>query len=259
MDTAASLALSTEPPSDALLDRKPHNRLEYIINKKMFKHIIGQAIYQLIIMMAFVFAGEKFLPEYPTSPAILLKDGMIISGRGKMIDTPDDDYDRFEKAYGPSRHYTYVFNVFVMMQIGNFLNARKLQDELYVFEGLSKASYFWFIIGLIIAGQVLIVHVGYRAFHVAKDGLTIEQWLICTGFGLGSLIVSLFLKFIPEDKLCPSAGNKMTDPIRDRSGVMGVKRSSNEPKIARKFSSIIGGNKPSSLSRIASHNNNPNA
>lgn len=41
MDTFASLALATEPPSDELLLRKPHNRSEYIISKKMAKHIIG--------------------------------------------------------------------------------------------------------------------------------------------------------------------------------------------------------------------------
>ena len=29
----------------------------------MFKHIFGQAIYQLIIMMIVVFNGESFLPE----------------------------------------------------------------------------------------------------------------------------------------------------------------------------------------------------
>lgn len=41
MDTLASLALATEPPSLELLERKPHKRNEYIVTKKMFKHIIG--------------------------------------------------------------------------------------------------------------------------------------------------------------------------------------------------------------------------
>lgn len=41
MDTFASLALATEPPTIELLERKPHNRNEYIVSKKMFKHIIG--------------------------------------------------------------------------------------------------------------------------------------------------------------------------------------------------------------------------
>jgi hypothetical protein len=30
----------------------------------MFKHIIGQAIFQFIVVMILVFAGEKLIPEY---------------------------------------------------------------------------------------------------------------------------------------------------------------------------------------------------
>ena len=30
----------------------------------MFKHIIGQALYQIIIMLILVFAGDQFLPEF---------------------------------------------------------------------------------------------------------------------------------------------------------------------------------------------------
>ena len=41
MDTFASLALATEPPTLELLNRKPYNREDYIVTKKMFKHIIG--------------------------------------------------------------------------------------------------------------------------------------------------------------------------------------------------------------------------
>lgn len=44
MDSLASLALATEPPRKELLERKPHGRDDYIISRKMFKHILGQAI-----------------------------------------------------------------------------------------------------------------------------------------------------------------------------------------------------------------------
>ena len=33
MDTLASLALATESPNAKLLDRKPHNRKDYIVSK----------------------------------------------------------------------------------------------------------------------------------------------------------------------------------------------------------------------------------
>jgi magnesium-transporting ATPase (P-type) len=41
MDSLASLALATESPTRKLLDRPPQRRTDYIINSKMFKHIIG--------------------------------------------------------------------------------------------------------------------------------------------------------------------------------------------------------------------------
>lgn len=64
MDTFASLALATEPPSETLLERKPQSRSEYIISKNMFKHIFGQAIIQLVVLLVLLFGGEHFLPEY---------------------------------------------------------------------------------------------------------------------------------------------------------------------------------------------------
>lgn len=64
MDTLASLALATEDPHPDLLLRKPHSRDEYIISKTMLKHIGGQSIVQIVIMLILVFMGETFIPEY---------------------------------------------------------------------------------------------------------------------------------------------------------------------------------------------------
>lgn len=45
MDTLGSLALSTEPPKDELLKRKPYSRREYMITPVMWRNIIGHAIF----------------------------------------------------------------------------------------------------------------------------------------------------------------------------------------------------------------------
>lgn len=60
MDSLASLALATEEPHEGLLNRKPHDRNQYIISKKMFKHVMGQAIYQFCVILILVF-GSIFL------------------------------------------------------------------------------------------------------------------------------------------------------------------------------------------------------
>lgn len=41
MDTFASLALSTEPPSEKLLERKPYARDDSIVTPNMWRNIIG--------------------------------------------------------------------------------------------------------------------------------------------------------------------------------------------------------------------------
>lgn len=45
MDTFAALALATEPPNEALLDRLPQSRDEKIVNAVMWRNIIGQGLY----------------------------------------------------------------------------------------------------------------------------------------------------------------------------------------------------------------------
>jgi len=63
MDSLASLALATEPPKPSLLERPPYARDEYIISRKMIKHILIMSFYQATVVFTIVFAGEKFIPE----------------------------------------------------------------------------------------------------------------------------------------------------------------------------------------------------
>lgn len=101
-----------------------------------------------------------------------------------------------------------IFNTFVMMQIFNFLNARRIRDELNIFSGIFNNYLFLAIVFLIVFLQAFIVTHGSVAFHVYNwyddttggAGLTIQQWFICIGFGAGGLIVSFLLKFFPEQK-----------------------------------------------------------
>ncbi|KAK7893126.1 hypothetical protein WMY93_022278 [Mugilogobius chulae] len=107
MDTFASLALATEPPTESLLRRKPYGRKKPLISRTMMKNILGHAAYQLTVIFSLLFVGE------------LMFD--IDSGRNSPLHAP------------PSEHYTIVFNTFVLMQIFNELNARKIHGERNVF------------------------------------------------------------------------------------------------------------------------------
>lgn len=41
MDTFASLALATEPPSNDVLDKPPYGKRENIVNAVMYRTVIG--------------------------------------------------------------------------------------------------------------------------------------------------------------------------------------------------------------------------
>lgn len=108
----------------------------------MFKHIIGQSIFQIIVVMVLTFAGETFIPEYvglidkeefAGHPEYKFRNGIIEggtvrSGRMNFINGDVDYEDIYKKFRVYSRHFTFIFNCFVMMQIFNFLNCRKLHE-----------------------------------------------------------------------------------------------------------------------------------
>lgn len=58
MDTLAALALATEPPSNELLNRMPYSRSEYIINPQMWRNIILNSIYQIVVLVLVLFKGD---------------------------------------------------------------------------------------------------------------------------------------------------------------------------------------------------------
>uniref|UniRef100_A0A8C6PEY7 Calcium-transporting ATPase n=1 Tax=Nothobranchius furzeri TaxID=105023 RepID=A0A8C6PEY7_NOTFU len=179
MDTFASLALATEPPTEALLLRNPYGRKKPLISRTMMKNILGHAIYQMTVIFTLLFVGERLLD--------------IDSGRNAPLHSP------------PSEHFTIVFNTFVLMQIFNELNARKIHGERNVFEGVFNNPIFCSIIlGTLV---VLIVQLGGKPFSCAS--LTIEQWLWCVVLGVGSLLWGQLVSSIPTSwlKFLKTAGH----------------------------------------------------
>ena len=61
MDTFAALALATDPPSPSLLKRKPEPKSAPLITLTMWKMIIGQSIYQLVVALILNFRGADIL------------------------------------------------------------------------------------------------------------------------------------------------------------------------------------------------------
>jgi magnesium-transporting ATPase (P-type) len=107
------------------------------------------------------------------NPKIREWDGKyVISGMVQGLDGADV-YRPFE-SQTPSRHLTVVFNLFVLFQIFNMLGARKINDELNIFEGILTNAMFLGVWLVIVLGQFFIVTFGGWAMKVHLDGLTIQ-------------------------------------------------------------------------------------
>jgi len=93
-------------------------------------------------------------------------------------------------------HYTFVFQIFVFMQLFNQINARKIElGEFNVFEGFFNNWLFIFVTIFTFAVQIFMVQVGGKA--VKTYPLTTDQNLICLAFGAFELIWGVFVKFMP--------------------------------------------------------------
>ncbi|XP_007446392.1 PREDICTED: plasma membrane calcium-transporting ATPase 2 isoform X2 [Lipotes vexillifer] len=173
MDTFASLALATEPPTETLLLRKPYGRNKPLISRTMMKNILGHAVYQLTLIFTLLFVGEKMF--------------QIDSGRNAPLHSP------------PSEHYTIIFNTFVMMQLFNEINARKIHGERNVFDGIFRNPIFCTIVLGTFTIQIVIVQFGGKPFSCSP--LQLDQWLWCIFIGLGELVWGQAIASIPTSRL----------------------------------------------------------
>ncbi|XP_043406899.1 plasma membrane calcium-transporting ATPase 2 isoform X7 [Chelonia mydas] len=173
MDTFASLALATEPPTESLLLRRPYGRNKPLISRTMMKNILGHAVYQLTLIFTLLFIGEKMFK--------------IDSGRNAPLHSP------------PSEHYTIIFNTFVMMQLFNEINARKIHGERNVFDGIFRNPIFCTIVLGTFAVQIVIVQFGGKPFSCSP--LQLDQWMWCVFIGLGELVWGQVIATIPTSRL----------------------------------------------------------
>jgi len=167
MDTFAALALGTEKPTEILLNRRPYGRESPLISPIMWRNIIGQSIYQIIVLFIVLYAGAHIFS---------LVDGKTTSAA--------------------TQHYTMIFNIFVYCQIFNEINSRSVsQDKMNVFQGIFTN---WIFVGIFLGTAVVqIILVQWCGPFAKTVGLTWDQWLICVAIGAGSLIVGALIRLIP--------------------------------------------------------------
>ncbi|RYR32809.1 hypothetical protein HN51_033042 [Arachis hypogaea] len=158
MDTLGALALATEKPTLELMEKPPVGRTKPLITNVMWRNLMAQALYQIAVLLTLQFRGES------------------IFGVTKGVND------------------TLIFNTFVMCQVFNEFNARKLEKR-NVFKGLHRSKLFLGIIGVTVVLQVVMVE--FLKKFADTERLNWGQWGLCILLGAASWPIGWVVKMIP--------------------------------------------------------------
>ncbi|KAI4337048.1 hypothetical protein L6164_015506 [Bauhinia variegata] len=166
MDTlgALALALATEPPTDDLMTRPPVGRKGDFISNVMWRNILGQALYQFVIIW-------------------------FLLARGKVafhLDGPDSD----------SVLNTLIFNSFVFCQVFNEISCREM-ERINVFNGILKNYVFVAVFTCTILFQIMIIEC--LGTYANTYPLSLEQWFGSVFLGFLGMPVAAALKLVPAN------------------------------------------------------------
>ncbi|CDJ41512.1 Ca2+-ATPase, putative [Eimeria tenella] len=233
MDSFASLALATELPTPDLLKQKPHHRHQSLISRSMALTITTSAVYQLVVMVLLIFYGDSFLPEtewgyllpadrtqndfceFSDCDPVTGQGSLMRSGRRfKLFSTEEDYEERWVGVIGPSRHLTFVFNTFVLMQLFNMISARDVEEDFAkkmslprLFVKMTSNPMGFFIWLFILFSQVLMVEYGGAMLGCHREGLTWQQWSLSLLIGFVGLLFARIPQCFPQiTRLFPEYG-----------------------------------------------------
>ncbi|KAL5205656.1 hypothetical protein ABZP36_033865 [Zizania latifolia] len=184
MDTLGALALATEPPNDEMMKRPPVGRGESFITKVMWRNIMGQSLYQLVVLGALMLGGERLL--------------------------------NIKGADSKSIINTLIFNTFVFCQVFNEINSREMQ-KINIFRGIISNWIFIAIITVTVSFQVVIIE--FLGVFASTVPLNWHLWLVSVGLGSFSLIVGVILKCIPVESGENTAPPNGYSPLPSGPGV----------------------------------------
>jgi Ca2+ transporting ATPase len=155
--TLGALALATDKPNSSLMSRKPIGSSESLISRIMLWNIIGHSIYQIVVIIFFIFFGQNFFD--------------IDSGIN-----------------------TIILNTFAIMTILNLFNCRIIHEKTHCFKGLLSNPLFFGI--LFMALVIHIVVAEFIPWLLDTSSLFFQQWLWCFFFGSGVLLWGQIISII---------------------------------------------------------------
>lgn len=149
MDALGALALASEPAMDNVLEEKPRDNKEFIINKKMMKFILSTGLTMFAVMVAL------------------------------MLD------NKFNWGIGLGS--TGLFAVFMTANWMNLFRARSFGKNIGILSSLSRNKLFLLVAAIILVMNILIVQFGGSIF--GTEPLSICQWLVTIMIAAATIII----------------------------------------------------------------------
>lgn len=181
MDTMGALALATQTPMNSLLLRRPYSSNAFLVNTRMWRHVLIQSAFQLILLLVLLKVAEA---RFGIDIAFLNASGHHLSGASGAVAE--------DVVYYKS---TFIFNAFVFCQIFNEFNARNLGDRVNIFRSLHREPTFILIILISIGMQAIMVELG--ADFTKTTGLTGMHWLYSIALAAITFPLGVVMRFVP--------------------------------------------------------------
>lgn len=159
VDTFASLALSTIPPSPAVMNDRPRKSTDFIITPWLKRNVFATA---------FAFLAVLF--------------GMLLY------------FCRWGNNSIPTEDLTIFFTFFVLLQFWNLVNARVLGSCQSALKGLAQCKGLPLVLAIILAGQILIVEFGGSVFRTVP--INFQTWATLIVASSSVLWIGELIRFV---------------------------------------------------------------
>jgi magnesium-transporting ATPase (P-type) len=260
MDTFAAIALSSEPPQPSIIRGHPIRSNDKLMNPVMWRAIIGMTLF-IVVMMTLLFVFGKWwfgfnnpVLCYETVSTEIIDDttglgtGVYedITSEVTCADEEDGIYS-YTTELGTSTAdqvakitmFTIYFNSFMMMNIFNFFNCRKIGPKEYnIFENIFDNWMFCVMVLMIFGIQYCICETWLSSFFTTHS-LTSEQWGYSIALGLLTWPAAALIKMTPLTWVQKIPVNINEDELDENDKVMKAFNTGMKGSVSKKKAAVV--------------------
>jgi len=143
----------------------------------MWRNVVVQAAYQILVLVVMLYSVPYWYPNCSYN----------------LVET--DFYTPSEASFNMKRHYTIMYNTFVMMTLANQISCRKLGwSDMRLHEHLFNNKWFIIVVAAELGVQALIIEFSLFNEIFRTTHLEWSMHFTCWAFGIGSFAVNLLAK-----------------------------------------------------------------